>query len=195
VKLLRFLQEHRIQRVGGREDIAVDSRVIAATNTDLEQGMREGRFREDLYYRLGVVVISVPPLREREGDIPLLATTLLQRYEAEDKKRITGFTPQAIRALEDHDWPGNVRELENRVKRAVIMAEGVKVTPRDLELTSSYAGYHRMGLKEAREALEKDVIQRSLTRNKGSITKVARELGVSRPTLYELMQKLGIEKK
>jgi two-component system NtrC family response regulator len=194
VKLLRFLQEHRIQRVGGREDIVVDSRVIAATNTDLEQGMRDGRFREDLYYRLGVVVISVPALREREGDIPLLATTLLQRYAAEDKKRITGFTPQAVRALEDHDWPGNVRELENRVKRAIIMAEGVKVTPRDLELTSSYAGYHDMGLKEAREALEKDLIQRSLTRNKGSITKVARELGVSRPTLYELMQKLGIEK-
>jgi two-component system NtrC family response regulator len=195
VKLLRFLQEHRIQRVGGREDIVVDSRVIAATNTDLEQGMREGRFREDLYYRLGVVVISVPPVREREGDIPLLATTLLQRYAAEDKKRITGFSPQAVRALKNHDWPGNVRELENRVKRAVIMAEGAKVTPRDLELTSSYAGYRGMGLKEAREALEKDLIQRSLTRNKGSITKVAKELGVSRPTLYELMQKLGIEKK
>jgi two-component system NtrC family response regulator len=195
VKLLRFLQEHRIQRVGGREDIVVDSRVIAATNTDLEQGMRDGRFREDLYYRLGVVVISVPPLREREGDIPLLATTLLQRYAAEDKKRITAFTPQAVRALEDHDWPGNVRELENRVKRAVIMAEGAKVTPRDLELTSSYAGYHGIGLKEAREALEKDLIQRSLTRNKGSITKAAKELGVSRPTLYELMQKLGIEKR
>jgi two-component system NtrC family response regulator len=195
VKLLRFLQEHRIQRVGGREDIVVDSRVIAATNTDLEQGMREGRFREDLYYRLGVVVISVPPVREREGDIPLLATTLLQSYAAEDKKRITGFSPQAVRALKNHDWPGNVRELENRVKRAVIMAEGAKVTPRDLELTSSYAGYRGMGLKEAREALEKDLIQRSLTRNKGSITKVAKELGVSRPTLYELMQKLGIEKK
>jgi len=181
--------------VGGREDILVDSRVIAATNTDLEQGMRDGRFREDLYYRLGVVVISIPPLREREGDISLLATTLLQRYAAEDKKKITGFSPQAVRALENHDWPGNVRELENRVKRAVIMAEGVKVTPRDLELTSSYAAYHGMGLKEAREALEKDLIQRSLTRNKSSITKVAKELGVSRPTLYELMQKLGIVKK
>jgi two-component system NtrC family response regulator len=195
VKLLRFLQEHRIQRVGGREDIVVDSRVIAATNTDLEQGMREGRFREDLYYRLGVVVISVPPLREREGDIPLLATTLVQRYAAEDKKRITGFTSQAVRALEEHDWPGNVRELENRVKRAVIMAEGSKLTPGDLELTSSYATYHGMGLKQAREALEKDLIERALSRNRGNVTKAAADLDVSRPTLYELMQKLGIEKK
>jgi two-component system NtrC family response regulator len=195
VKLLRFLQEHRIQRVGGREDIVVDSRVIAATNTDLEQGMREGRFREDLYYRLGVVVISVPPLRDRQGDIPLLANTLLQRYAAEDKKKITGFTPQALRSLEAHDWPGNVRELENRVKRAVIMAEGVKVTPGDLELTSSYATYQGMGLREARETLEKDLIERSLSRNRGNVTKAAADLGVSRPTLYELMQKLGIEKK
>jgi two-component system NtrC family response regulator len=137
----------------------------------------------------------VPPVREREGDIPLLATALLQRYAAEDKKRITGFTHQAVRALEDHDWPGNVRELENRVKRAVIMAEGVKVTPRDLELTSSYAAYHGMKLKEAREALDKELVERALSRNRGNVTKAAADLGVSRPKLYELMQKLGIEKK
>jgi len=195
VKLLRFLQEHRIERVGGREDIFVDSRVIAATNTDLEQGIREGRFREDLYYRLGVVVISLPPLRDREGDIPLLANTLLQRYVAEDKKRITGFTPQALQALESHGWPGNVRELENRVKRAVIMAEGPIVTDEDLELTSPHAKYEGLGLREAREALERDLILRSLSRNKGNISKAAAELNISRPTLYELMEKLGIERK
>jgi len=194
VKLLRFLQEHQIERVGGREEIFVDCRVIAATNQDLKQAMDEGRFREDLYYRVGVVVVSLPPVREREGDIPLLANALLQRYATEDKKKITGFTPQALRALESHNWPGNVRELENRIKRAIIMAEGSKVTPEDLELISPYAKYEGRGLREAREALEKDLIQRSLSRNKGSITKAAAELRISRPTLYELMEKLGIEK-
>jgi len=195
VKLLRFLQEHRIERVGGREEIFVDSRVIAATNQDLKEAMDEGRFREDLYYRVGVVVISLPLLREREGDIPLLANALLQRYAAEDKKKITGFTPQALRALESHNWPGNVRELENRVKRAVIMAEGAKVTPGNLELTSPYAKYEGLGLREAREVLEKDLIQQALARNKGNVTKAASELRISRPTLYELMEKLAIEKK
>ena len=195
VKLLRFLQEHRIERVGGREEIFVDSRVIAATNTDLEQGMREGRFREDLYYRLGVVVISLPPLRDREGDIPHLAKVLLQRYASESKKKITAFAPQALRALETHSWPGNVRELENRIKRAVIMADGPLVGPADIELASSYAKYEGRSLKEAREALERDFIQRSLAKNKGNITKAAAELNVSRPTLYELMEKLGIDKK
>ncbi|NIM96769.1 MAG: AAA family ATPase, partial [candidate division Zixibacteria bacterium] len=195
VKLLRFLQEHRIERVGGREEIFVDSRVIAATNTDLEQGMREGCFREDLYYRLGVVVISLPPLRDREGDILLLANALLQKYAGESKKKITGFAPQALRALETHSWPGNVRELENRIKRAVIMADGPQVGPADLELASPYAKYEGRSLKEAREALEKDLIQRSLAKNKSNITKAAAELNVSRPTLYELMEKLGIEKK
>jgi len=195
VKLLRFLQEHRIERVGGREEIFIDSRMIAATNTDLEQGMREGRFREDLYYRLGVVVLSLPPLRDREGDIPLFANALLHRYAAESKKKITGFAPKALRALETHSWPGNVRELENRIKRAVIMAEGSNVTPEDLELISPYAKYESRGLREARKALERDLVQRSLARNKGSITKAAAELGLSRPTLYELMERLGIEKK
>ena len=195
VKLLRFLQEHRIERIGGREEIFVDSRVIAATNTDLEQAMKEGRFREDLYYRIGVVVIALPPLCDREGDTLLLANDLLQRYAAESKKKISGFTAKAIRCLETHNWPGNVRELENRIRRAIIMAEGAKVTPEDLELISPYAKYEGRGLRETREALEKDLIQRSLSRNKGSITKAAAELRISRPTLYELMEKLGIEKK
>jgi two-component system NtrC family response regulator len=194
VKLLRFLQEQKIERVGGREEIQVDARVLAATNRDLKQALGEGKFREDLYYRLGVMTISLPPLREREGDALLLATALLQRYAHENRKKITGYTPQAIQAIRTYTWPGNIRELENRVKRAVIMTESQKVTPTDLELTSPFSAYERKTLKEAREALEKDFIERALTRNKGNMTKAAQELGVSRPTLYELMEKLGIEK-
>lgn len=194
VKLLRFLQEQKIERVGGREEILVDARVLAATNKDLNQAIKEGKFREDLYYRLGVVTVSLPPLREREEDILLLATAQLQRYAHESRKKITGFTPQAIRAIETYQWPGNIRELENRIKRAVIMAEGQKLTPGDLELTSPYRKFIGQGLKESREALEKDLIQHTLSKNKGNITKAAEDLGISRPTLYELMERLGISK-
>lgn len=192
VKLLRFLQEHKIERVGGREEIAVDARVMAATNTDLKKAMSDGRFREDLYYRLSVVNIPIPPLRERGEDILLLAKALLQRYSAESKKKIGGLSRQAINALQTYGWPGNVRELENRIKRAVIMAEGQRLTPEDLELASPYAKYEGQGLKEAREALEKEIIQRALAKNKGNITQTATELGVSRPTLHQLIEKLGI---
>jgi two-component system NtrC family response regulator len=133
-------------------------------------------------------------LREREGDVRLLAKTLLEKFATENNRKILGFTPQAIRALENHGWPGNVRELENRIKRAVIMADGAKLTPEDLELVSPYARYQGQSLKDAREGLERDLIQQSLTRNQGNITKAAAELSVSRPTLYELMEKLGIER-
>jgi two-component system NtrC family response regulator len=194
VKILRFLQEQKIERVGGREEITVDARVLAATNKDLRQALKEGKFREDLYYRIGVVTVSLPPLREREGDTLLLATALLQRYVHENRKKITGYTPQAIQAIRAYSWPGNVRELENRIKRAVIMAEGQKVTQADLEFQAPYEKYERKGLKEAREALEKDLIQRALSRHKGSVTHAASELGISRPTFYELMEKLGINK-
>jgi two-component system NtrC family response regulator len=193
-KLLRFLQEQRIERVGGREEIFVDTRVLAATNVDLTEALRRGRFREDLYYRLGVVVIPMPSLRDRDGDISLLAEAFLQRYSAENNKQIRTFTTQAIHAIEQYAWPGNIRELENRVKRAVIMANGKKVTPADLELTSPFAKYEGQGLKEAREALERDMIQRTLTRNKGNLTQSASVLGISRPSLYDLMDKLGIER-
>jgi two-component system NtrC family response regulator len=194
VKLLRYLQEQRIERVGGRAEITVDARVIAASNTDLMQATKEGHFREDLYYRLGVVGISLPPLHEREADVPLLATSLLRKYATEHKTKISGFTPQALRIIERHRWPGNVRELENRIKRAVIMTEGPKVTPADLELSSPDTRYNGLGLKEAREALEKDLIKRALDKNNGNITRAAEDLGVSRPTLYELMDKLAIER-
>ena len=194
VKLLRFLQEQTIERVGGREEISVDARVLAASNKDLKLALKEGKFREDLYYRLGVVTIFLPRLREREGDIFLLATALLHRYAHEGGKKISGFTPQAINAIETYMWPGNIRELENRIKRAVIMAEGQKVTQADLELQSPYEKYERKGLREARESLERDFIQRALSKHKGSITHAASELGISRPTLYELMEKLGVNK-
>ncbi len=194
VKLLRFLQEHQIERVGGRETIPVDTRIVAATNADLKQAMAEGRFREDLFYRLGVVVMGLPPLRKRGDDMLLLAQTLLQRYLSDSTRKITGFTRQAITALQTHGWPGNVRELENRIKRAVIMAQGARLTPADLDLTSPYTEYERQGLREAREALEKDLIQRALTRNKGNITRTAVELGISRPTLHELVAKYAIER-
>lgn len=195
VKLLRFLQSHRVERVGGREEIGVDVRVIAATNVDLKKAMAEGRFREDLYYRLGVVVLSVPPLREREDDILLLAKSLLQRYANENKKKVIGFSRQAITTLQSYPWPGNVRELENRVKRAVIMAEGQRLTPEDLELISSFSKYEGKALKDAREALEREMIQKALVKNKGNVTQTAAELGVTRPTLYELMAKLDIGEK
>ena len=195
VKLLRFLQEHHIERVGGREAISVDVRIIAATNVDLSKAMEEKRFREDLYYRISVVVVSMPPLRERDGDIALLAQALLQRYVGKELgKSIVGFTDQALRALKSHRWPGNIRELENRIKRAVIMAEGAKIRPEDLELEAPSSRYVGLTLREAHEALDQDLIRRALTRNKGNFTQAAAELGISRPTFYELLEKLGISR-
>jgi two-component system NtrC family response regulator len=195
VKLLRYLQEQVIERIGGREQIRVDARVITATNCDLKQAMKTGAFREDLYFRLAVVSIEMPLLRDREGDIFMLAKAFLNRYAEEAKRRITGFTIQAMRAIENYSWPGNVRELENRIKRAVIMAEGTKITPADLELGIHQAKDEYLNLKEARVAMEKDLIQKALARTKDNVTRAAEALGISRPTLYELMEKLGIERK
>jgi two-component system NtrC family response regulator len=195
VKLLRFLQEHRLERVGGRQEIAVDVRVIAATNADLDREMREERFREDLFYRLAVVRLALPPLRERGEDTTVLAKIFLERFAAENKKTVSGFATDALEALSSHDWPGNVRELENRVKRAIIMAEGRKLTAADLELGSAPSDRFRSStLKEAREELERDLIRKTLRKHNGNMTRTAAELQVSRPTLYELMEKLGIRK-
>jgi two-component system NtrC family response regulator len=195
VKILRFLQEHKIERVGGRQEIEVDVRVIAATNVDLERAMKEENFREDLYYRLAVVRIPLPPLRERDADVTVLAKVFLERFAAENKKRASGFAADALNALQQHAWPGNVRELENRIKRGVIMAEGKKLTAEDLELTSPDRDVHGVvSLKDAREEVERDLIRRTLTKHSGNITRSAAELQVSRPTLYELMDKLGIKK-
>lgn len=193
VKLLRFLQEQTVQRIGGRQAINIDTRVVAATNADLQQAIHQGRFREDLYFRLAVIVIHLPPLRERGDDVTLLATDFLHRYAAQIGKKRLAFAPDALHALHRHPWPGNVRELQNRVKRAVIMTEGKRLTIDDLELTES-SSTSRATLKEAREAVEKEVVTRALTRNQGKITSAAADLGISRPTLYELMDKLEISR-
>jgi len=191
VKLLRFLQERVIERVGGRSLIPVDARVIAATNADLGKSMAEGRFREDLYYRLAVMVIPMPPLREREEDVVLLANAFLERQAAAQQKKLI-FTEKALKALKTHGWPGNVRELENRVQRAAIMAETGRVTPEDLGLTACYEAFEGQSLAKAREELERHLIETALTKTKGSLTRAAAELSISRPTLYDLMEKLGL---
>jgi len=197
VKLLRFLQEQRLQRVGGREEIQVDTRLVAATNADLKEMVETGRFREDLYFRLAVVTIRLLPLRERGEDVALLASEFLQRYAAQERRANLAFTPDALRAMTRHSWPGNVRELQNRVKRGIIMASGCRVTAKDLELDLRHVGSPSSGttLKKAREQVERDMIQQALKRHAGRITAAAADLGISRPTLYELMEKLGIAKK
>jgi two-component system NtrC family response regulator len=192
VKLLRFLQEKCFQRVGGRQEIQSDARVIAATNRNLQESVASGRFREDLYFRLAVVVAKVPPLRERGGDVLLLARALLANYGVQQGKPSLSFAPDALRALNAYHWPGNVRELQNRVLRAVIMAEGKRVSARDLELADALNGLPAQTLKEARESVEREMVQSALRRHAGKITSAALELGISRPTLYELMEKLGI---
>lgn len=196
VKLLRFLQEQRFQRVGGRQEIQVDTRLVAATNADLQQLIENGKFREDLYFRLAVVTIRLLPLRERGEDIVLLAREFLRRYAAQESRRNLVFAPDAVRAIERHSWPGNVRELQNRVRRAVIMASGSRVTPNDLELDTAKSAATSGGttLRQAREQVEREMIQQTLKRHAGKITSAAAELGISRPTLYELMDKLGIGK-
>lgn len=195
VKLLRFLQDHEIQRLGGKDSIVVDTRVIAATNVDLLNAIANGRFREDLYYRLCVVTVAVPPLSKRQVDIPLLARAFLLRFADEQKKSITGFTSGAMAALIDHPWPGNVRELENRVKRAVVMAEGRYITPSHLELSST-GGMEgeAVTLRGQRENREKDLVRLAMEKTNGNISRAAAELGISRPTLYQLLDRYGLKK-
>jgi two-component system NtrC family response regulator len=194
VKLLRFLQQQTIERVGGRQSLQVDTRVIAATNVDLKKAIAEGRFRDDLYYRLAVVVVKLPPLRERENDIRFLAEEFLRRSAAKHGKNGVAFSREALRVLHEHKWPGNVRELENRVKRAVIMAEGKYLGAEDLELGGLTPAPVVASLREARESLERNMIERALRKHAGKIAPAAAELNISRPTLYELMEKLGIQR-
>lgn len=191
VKLLRFLQERVIERVGGRQEIPIDARVIAATNADLKKNMLDGTFREDLFYRLAVVQIILPPLRDRDSDVRLLAKYFLKHFSEQFNKTSLVFDQDALRALSKHSWPGNVRELQNNVKRAVIMAEGKRLTARDLDLAVSSAA-NSATLKDAREAVEREMIEQALRKHLGKIAPAAAELGVSRPTLYELMDKLKI---
>ncbi len=195
VKLLRFLQEGTIERVGGRETIQVDARILAATNADLKKGMAEGSFREDFYFRLAVIELLLPPLRERGEDLTLIATQLLQKFAKENNKPGLTYAKRTLSALYKHDWSGNVRELQNRIRRATIMCDGKTITPEDLELNATAPSKSGQTLKEAREELEREMIQVSLKKHSNRITTAASELGVSRPTLYELMDRLGISRK
>jgi two-component system NtrC family response regulator len=191
VKLLRFLQERVIERVGGRERIAVDVRVIAATNTDLPRAIADGRFREDLYYRLNTVTLTVPPLRQRGEDVLLLANAVLRRARPEvSGKAARGFSPEALAALQAHAWPGNVRELENRVQRAVLAAAGPVITPADLELAPSAA--RDLSLSTARERVERELVVEALARHQGNVTHAARAIEVTRPTFHALLNKFGL---
>jgi two-component system NtrC family response regulator len=198
VKILRFLQDQLIQRVGGREDIAVDARIIAATNIDMEKAIREGSFREDLYYRIGVIAINLPPLRERGEDIVLLGNLFLARFSEVLKKRVRGFSVAALDALQDYGWPGNVRELENKVKRAVIMADGALLEPQDLGFAamepSAPAGDDaEVTLREAKDRVERDLVTAAIAKQNGNILRAAEMLGISRPTIYDLMKKHGLQ--
>jgi two-component system NtrC family response regulator len=197
VKLLRFLQDKTIQRVGGREDIAVNTRIIVATNMDLTREMAGGKFREDLYYRIGVVTIKVPPLRERKGDIVLLASYFLKRFTDLYNKRVRGFSSPALGRMESYEWPGNVRELENKIQRAVIMTEGPLVEPHDLGFANRAAKQEpgvteSMTLRDARDKVEKEMVVHAIDRHKGNVARAAEDLGISRPTLYDIMKKHGL---
>ncbi len=193
VKLLRFLQEHQLERIGGRETISIDTRVLAASNVDLQKSIGEGRFREDLYYRLCGVVVTLPPLRDREGDIELLALTFLKRYADEHKKKTHGFTRQALEGLRRYPWPGNVRELEHCVQRAVIMGRGKMTSLEDLGLPEDAQGANQASLKGVREEAERKLIRQVLARHQGNISKAAADLGISRPTLYDLLARYSID--
>jgi two-component system NtrC family response regulator len=192
-KLLRFLQERVIERVGGREEIAVDTRIVCATHQNLKDLIAAGRFREDLYYRLAEIVVTIPPLRSRPGDASLLAHAFVRRVATEQKRGSISLRADAVAAIEAHAWPGNVRELENCVKRAVIMADGGTIGPDDLGLRGPIAaGDERATLKQVRETAEREVVVRVLGRVNGNVSKAAELLGVSRPTLYDLMERFGL---
>jgi two-component system NtrC family response regulator len=198
VKILRFLQGRKIQRIGGRDEIDIDTRIISATNKDLHSLMKEGKFREDLYYRISVITIELPPLRERGDDILLLANSFLRRFNYLQKRNIKGFSESAIEAIKSYDWPGNVRELENKVQRAVIMSEGKLIKPHELLLETPEMevtvneGYSQLNLKDIRKKIELDTVMKALLKNSWNISKTAEELNISRPTLYSIIKKFII---
>ncbi|MEF8793381.1 PEP-CTERM-box response regulator transcription factor [Thiohalorhabdus sp.] len=188
-KLLRFLQERMVERIGGREEIPVDVRIVSATNHDLSELIGRGEFREDLYYRLCEITIRIPPLREREGDAALIARSLIERYAAEQGRKVPALNAEALNAIEAYDWPGNVRELENRVKRAVIMAEGAHITPADLELEVSGKEPLPLNLRMVRDQAERQALTRAMHHAGNNLSHVASLLGITRPTLYSLLDK------
>jgi two-component system NtrC family response regulator len=193
VKLLRFLQERVIERIGGRKAIRIDTRVVCATHQNLESMIAGGQFREDLYYRLAEIVIRIPALAERQGDVSLLAHHFIQRFARELNRPVRGLTADALAVLNDWKWPGNVRELENRIKRAVIMADGKLVTAGDLDLGETDETAEFLNLKAAREYTDRKMIRQALARTENNISNTAKLLGISRPTLYDLMKQYELQ--
>ena len=191
-KLLRFLQERVIERVGGRQEISVDVRVICATNQNPVELIGQGQFREDLYYRVSEITIDIPPYRDREEGRLILARTLLNKYAKQQSRALNGFTKDACSAIEAYTWPGNVRELENKIKSAVIMADGKQVTASDLGISAGDEQPENLNLREVRQRAESKAIRTALMRNFGNISRTAEELGVTRPTLYDLLNKYGL---
>ncbi|MBS0169933.1 MAG: sigma-54-dependent Fis family transcriptional regulator [Nitrospira sp.] len=196
VKLLRFLQDHTFERVGGHQPIEMNVRIIAATNVNLKEAIEKGTFREDLYYRLGVVHINLPPLRERGEDVSLIAMACLRQAATRYHKRLYGFTREAQDALQAYAWPGNVRELSNRVGRAVVMAEGTHVTPSDLDLPRHTTRHEdgSISLKVNQQRIETDLILKAFTLSQGNLSRAAQELGISRSTLYRRLRQYGMER-
>ena len=191
-KLLRFLQERVIERIGGRQEIPVDVRIVCATHQNLKAQIAEGKFREDLYYRIAEIVIKIPPLRDRHGDAALLAHWFVRKLASEHKRNGMSLLPDAIDAIDAHAWPGNVRELENVIKRAVIMAEGAGINAGDVGLAASDSDA-ALNLRQVREQAEKHAVIRVLGRANGNLSRAAEVLGVSRPTLYDLMHRFGLK--
>ena len=191
-KLLRFLQERVLERIGGRKEIEVDVRVICATHRDLRKLLEQDAFREDLYYRLAEIGVHIPPLRERAGDAVIMARHFLAQLCPPSRHGHKTFTPEALRVLDAYQWPGNVRELQNRVKRAVIMAEGPKITAEDLDLAAEPERPKELDLRRCREDAERTVLHRALARANGNMSLAARLIGVSRPTLYDLLRQHGL---
>ena len=191
--ILGFLQERVIERVGGREEIPVDVRVVCATHRNLKEMISQGSFREDLYFRLAEIVLEIPPLRNRPGDPSLLAHAFVRRFSEEQRRGSLTLSPEAIDAIEAHPWTGNVREMENCVKRAVIMAEGTIIGPADLELNAEVRS-EDLNLRQVRDSAEKQAVMRVLGRTDGNMSKAAEMLGISRPTLYELLDRFGLRR-
>jgi len=192
-KLLRFLQERVIERLGGRREIPVDVRIVCATHRDLRTLISEGRFREDLYYRLAEIVVTIPPLRMRQGDAALLAHAFTRRFAAEYNRASVILRDDALRAVDAHAWPGNVRELENCIKRAVIMADGNQISAADLGLSVDDDAVEGLQLRQVRDEAERRAVIAVLGRVNGNVAKAADILGVSRPTLYDLMHRFGLK--
>ena len=194
VKLLRFLQERVIERIGGRQPIAVDTRIVCATHQNLEAMIAEGRFREDLYYRLAEIVVKIPSLHERPGDAALLARHFVNRFSRELNPKVQALSPDALAAIDSYPWPGNVRELENRVKRAVIMAEGRTVMVEDIDLPGTAPDEADLiNLRAAREIADRRAIRQAMSRTDNNISGAAKLLGISRPTLYDLLKQYRLQ--